>query len=189
MRAHEFLTEFGAATIAPKLNLTNEEILSIPQIGMVDSMPVYGAIFHGHSIVAFKENDVIQSAVIFDQDNNLRGIQNASKTKGAVTVLMLYILNHFTNKLVISKNEPLTPDGLKWVCNILKSDRKLFSIVDNIGEVPDPSQLEAAWNESWEQNFAPNEIELYITAQQVNESLFENEHRIMPIYRFIHGEY
>jgi hypothetical protein len=189
MRWNDLLVEFGAATVAPHINLSAEQIKYLPQIGMVDSTPVYGATFYGHNIVAFVNNDIIQSAVIFDQNNNLRGVQNSSNTKGAVTTLMLYVLNHFTEKLTITKTEPLTPDGLKWVCGILSSNRKLFSIVDHTGKIPDQKELKAAWDQSWEQNFAANDIELHITARPVDRALFENEQRLMPIYRFLHGEY
>lgn len=188
MRAREFiLKEIGAATIAPAINLSPETINQIPRIGTVDSTPVYGANFGGQTIVAFIDGESIQAAVIFDQHNNLRGVQNSANIKGAVSSLMLYVLNNLADTLTISKSELMTPAGLKWVCNILQSNRKIFSIVDSEGNVPDPKVLTDAWYKSWDEDFAMNDIELHITAATVHESMFEDVKRLMPIYRIMHS--
>jgi hypothetical protein len=190
MRANEFtqikLQEFNAATQASPLNLSKEQISQIPKIGVSDSLAIYGAKINGQSLIAHIVNDVILAAVIFDDNVNLRGIRNDSNIKGLVSVIMIYIFKHLSRSLTISKSEPLTMDGLLWVCSNLK--RNLFTILNIDGTTPNEAELVAAWHKSRE-DFSSNDIELIISQKaKLDEAFFKDEFKLMHIHRIAYGE-
>jgi hypothetical protein len=78
------------------------------------------------------------------KNNYLKNIKNFTETAGVVRALVGFLVHIKGEKLKISADELLTPDGIKWVIHLIKSPRGL-NIRDQAGNPVDPIQLKKEW--------------------------------------------
>lgn len=95
------------------------------------------------TVYILKVNDQATALVGFE-GKNLKNIKNFTQAPGVIRALIGYLVHKKNMKIVVSPNEPLTSDGLKWIIKLIKDPRGLV-IKDRVGKDIDPMQLNQEW--------------------------------------------
>jgi hypothetical protein len=98
----------------------------------------------GNQTVYILKVDDRATAFIGFEGKNLKNIKNFTETPGVIRALIGYLVHKKNMKIVVSPNEPLTLDGLKWVTKLITDPRGLV-IKDHAGQDIDPIQLKQEW--------------------------------------------
>jgi GNAT superfamily N-acetyltransferase len=98
----------------------------------------------GNQHVYFLTDNGEITAFIGFENGYLKNIKNFSKTPGTVRALLGYLVHIKGQELHISPDEPLTPDGLKWITHLIKSPRGL-TIVNQKNNPIDVNELKQEW--------------------------------------------
>lgn len=140
----------------------------------------------GNSNLFFlKDGKQILSLVLLD-GQNLKAIKNFSTTKGAVLAIINYLVNIKGMSINISADEPLTPEGLKWVIGLANS-KSGVTVKNSDGSDVDTKALTAEWGKSKASNgtwTGPTDLVIRESSVQWKKRLAENEHRLMPFKFF-----
>ena len=112
-------------------------------IGNIEGNDVVMLSKGNQTIYILKVDDKATAFVGFD-GKNLKNIKNFTQTPGVIRALLGYLFHKKNMKIVISPNEPLTAEGLKWIIRLINDPRGLD--IKNIdgGEI-DPIQLKQEW--------------------------------------------
>jgi hypothetical protein len=98
----------------------------------------------GNQTVYILKVDDQATAFIGFEGKNLKNIKNFTETPGVIRALIGYLVHKKNMKIVVSPNEPLTLDGLKWITKLIMDPRGLV-IKDHAGQDIDPIQLKQEW--------------------------------------------
>jgi hypothetical protein len=98
----------------------------------------------GNQTVYILKVDDRATAFIGFEGKNLKNIKNFTETPGVIRALIGYLVHKKNMKIVVSPNEPLTLDGLKWITKLITDPRGLV-IKDHAGQDIDPIQLKQEW--------------------------------------------
>lgn len=94
-----------------------------------------------HSIFYIIENGFMEAYLIIES-NTIDGyyplvrMQNLSKIKGLITILIVSLITH-KMKMMIKDSEELSPSGFKWICNLIKNGTRGIKITDQNGGMID----------------------------------------------------
>ncbi len=139
------------------------------------------------------DSNQITALVITTNSNNLVRLENVSKQKGLITIILLSILDS-EPQLTIKPSEDLTYDGLSWLLNNIRIN-KYFTITDYDNRPINFKELEEDW-------FYDNgKIGIIITAKKLlheeinkgqidyNNALAENKNSLfMPMVKWLNSE-
>jgi hypothetical protein len=174
MRIDEITYGSGIQSLARVLNINNST-----KIGTCDNIDVYKMDLGNGTCYFLYDPDIESylSYVAVDQivSNgylHLRQIENVSGIKGSVSTLMYFLTRNKNFRFVISKEEPLTIDGLRWVISTISSDRKLFNFKDSSGQPPDVDDLKKEWENSRIDPSYSGKITIFI--ESINGNSFNN---------------
>ena len=98
----------------------------------------------GNQTVYILQVDDRATAFVGFEGKNLKNIKNFTQTTGVVRALIGYLVHKQNMKIIISPDEPLTFDGLRWLMNLIKNPRGLV-IKNQNGKDIDPTQLKQEW--------------------------------------------
>lgn len=84
------------------------------------------------------------SAFIGFENKNLKNIKNFTNAPDVIRALVGYLVHKKGMTISISQNEPLTPEGIKWLVRLIKNPRGLV-IKDNAGNDVDIDELKQEW--------------------------------------------
>lgn len=112
-------------------------------IGNIEGNDVVMLSKGNQTIYILKVADKATAFVGFD-GKNLKNIKNFTQTPGVIRALLGYLVHKKNMKIVISPNEPLTAEGLKWVIRLINDPRGLDIKNSDGGEI-DPIQLKQEW--------------------------------------------
>jgi hypothetical protein len=175
MRINEITYGSGIQSLTQYLDTSKSDL-----VGHVDSHQVYSFNL-GNGTCFFLFDDTQQrvlSYVAISKDNtsgyiHLRQIENVSGVKGSISTLLYYLINEQKLKFVITKDEPLTHSGLKWIISAIQSSRSLFRIRDQDGNAP-PAKLYDEWIRSKNENMeGSTSIYIESTERPVYNKIFE----------------
>lgn len=113
------------------------------KLDSVDGRDVYQFISDDQMLLFFKTGDVIDAFVLL-QDNYLRGIRNISGTPGLVTALVAFAIHKY-GPITIDNQEPLSPEGFKWLKSLIAAGGRSLKITDQTGNYPSVQSLEHEW--------------------------------------------
>jgi len=111
---------------------------------IVDLEKIYKSI--GTSSIAYftiDENNCLTSLVITTLNNELIRLENISKKKGLITIIILAILEK-ERQIKIKPSEDLTFDGFKWLLKVARL-QKYFSITDYNNNPVSSEELDKDW--------------------------------------------
>jgi len=96
-------------------------------------------------VYMFQSNAGVDAFVSFDLDYNLTGIKNNTNTGGLVTTLIGFVTHKLKHPVKIPHTEQLTPDGIKWLCSLVRNNGRGLTITDQTGKLPDSDLLKKEW--------------------------------------------
>jgi len=142
MKINEIDYSAGVEDISPELlsHIKNNS----KEIGDFENRIVSHIQVDGYEIYSYITNDKID-ATVFLQGGNLRGIQNYSNIPGSVTALIAFITQRLKKKVIVDSNEPLTPEGFRWLYQLLSAGGRGLTIRDQTGNFPYKEELKAEW--------------------------------------------
>lgn len=114
------------------------------EVGDFENRIVYHAHFSGYDIYSYMSPQKV-NALIFLHGNSLRGIQNYSGVGGMVTALIAFITQRLKKKIIIDPQEPLTPEGFRWLYTLLAAGGRGLKITDQTGNFPNKEELKSEW--------------------------------------------
>lgn len=191
MRIDEITYGSGIQSLKRSLNIDNST-----KIGTCDNLDVYEMDL-GNGTCYFlydSSTETYLSYVAIDKNISngyvhLRQIENISGIKGSVSTLMYFLTRNKNFRFVISKEEPLTIDGLRWVIATISSNRKLFNFKDSSGQSLNVNDLKKEWEDSRIDPGYSGKITIFIESVDGNSfnNIFESEtgmlHRMYRIFK------
>lgn len=144
------LIEIAYADAIPELNIT--DISAAKQVSEIDNQPVWSLSDSLYQILFFKQNKTITAyiAVTLAKPNgyvDLVRVHNRTSTKGMITAL-LHAARQLGYKFRISHTEPLTPEGIEWLCRLIQAGGRGFVITDQDHNAIDANQLRSEWKQA-----------------------------------------
>ena len=189
MRINEISYGSGIQSLKKYLDPSKSTLM-----GYVDGHIVYSfPLGNGTCFFLFDQNQEILLSYVAIDDNvsngycHLRQLENVTGVKGSISTLMYYLTNEKKLKFVITKDEPLTHDGLKWIISIINSSRALFKIHDQYGNNPEPKKLDDEWMSGKNEN-TEGSTSIYIesTMKKAYNEIFESPSGLlMNCYRIL----
>ena len=117
--------------------------LTMQQVGQIDGNNVYHIAQGGQEVFMLDVDGKITAFVGFDQ-GKLKNVKNFTQTAGVVRALIGYLVHKIGRTLIISSDEPLTADGLKWISHLVFKPQGL-KITDQHGSTLDTVNLKNEW--------------------------------------------
>ena len=145
MCSFEFINEIDYTPGIEPLQISFEQLFSNSKIiGNMDLRDVW-LDDDGSFQAYFTKTDDNVDGIIIMCGNKLHGIRNYSGIPGMITLLVGFVVHCLGIKIHIGKDEPLTSNGLKWLCSLLRAGGRGLTITDQIGNFPDADQIEKEW--------------------------------------------
>ena len=142
--AADLINEIGSAAELDDRNFAKDRIISMSKIvGQVDGNNVM-SVSSGDQTVYFLIIDDQMASFIGFENGHLKNIKNFTKTLGVVRALVGYLVHIKKQPIKISKDEPLTPSGIKWLLHLISNPRGL-NIKDTSGKPIDVDALNTEW--------------------------------------------
>jgi len=183
MRAEEFLLEIGYATELGPLSIGYSELTQhAVEVGNIDQSPVFLYETNNQELFFLQYEDKIAAFALITDNQFLRGITSITKKKGVITALITFIVRKLGRRLIISKDEGLTSQGLQWLQNIIKSGGRGLRFT-TAGNPVDLSQLSKEWAQSIETD-VPGPTEIIIEGTLLTEAQF-NPPLLMTLRKYI----
>lgn len=183
------LNEIDYTPAIEPLQISFEQLAANAKIvGDIDNRDVW-KYDDGHAQVYFVMSNSVDGLIIMF-DNALHGIRNYSGEKGLITMLVGFVTHRLGIRVLIEKDEPFTPEGIQWLCSLIKSGGRGLKISDQNGNFPDADLLYAEWAGAMKSNDhgGPSQltIENVLTRKLRTKEEYLNEGRhLMPSTWFI----
>ncbi len=166
MRANEFINQGVTEDTVNEIDYTpriNNSIISDAQfiregkpVGEIDNHTVWHwigkDIYTGNHAYFFTDSNTSPSKVLCrigfaDYDNRfeLTTLKNICKVKGAITALCVFVAKKLNKSFVLPDTEPLTQDGINWLCNLIKDKGRGLKLSDQTGNFPDVDSIHQEW--------------------------------------------
>jgi hypothetical protein len=191
--AESNLKEIGFAASLDDANYSTDKLLKIGKLyDTIEGNKVMTASSGPEKVYFLVVNDQVTALLGF-KNNHLKNIKNFTKTSGVVRALIGCLVHKHGKKIIIHNDEPLTPDGKKWILHLIQSPRGL-NIVDQNGKQIDSSSLNQEWLEARKSSkLGPTSIIISENSEfgnklRENESLRESNSLLMP-YRFYNTKF
>lgn len=148
MRANEFLPEIDYTPGAFPLQIDDEiAIKNAKLVGEIDGADVYELQAQEQRLLFFQSNQQLIAYIVL-VDNELRAVRNISGKGGLVTALIAFVAHIEKTPIRISANEPLTPEGFRWLYKLIARGGRGLTITTTNREPIDLEQLEREWTSS-----------------------------------------
>lgn len=149
-RSPEYVDEDFAISIPKQFPDFNAKHAKI--VGSIDSRDVWGSrCWKDKDVFAFRTGEQIDAFIAVDISNvngpfclNRVWCSEDQRGKGLITALLGFFTKKMNNKLLISDDEPLTPEGFNWLYKLLKSPHG-FNIHDGTNKLLDPEEFKLKW--------------------------------------------
>lgn len=182
--------EYASNIVPFRTNVDNLEI-----IGHMENRDIAIIQDNNHEIYIMKTEDDKMMAYVALSKHTINGyypinqFENVSKTPGAITALIAFLVSNKKYKLTFDKTEPLTYDGLQWLLKLIKNKGRGFTITDNTGHFPLAQDVIDDWNNSRNDN-TPGKINVFIEnknhkIQTKNDNLIKQPFQILFDERFL----
>jgi hypothetical protein len=140
----EGLNEIDYADALDSGAISPDNIMKLGKvIGNIEGNDIVMITKGNQTVYILKVNNQATAFVGFE-GKNLKNIKNFTQTTEVIRALIGYLVHKQNIKIVISPNEPLTPDGLTWLINLIKNPRGLV-IKNQDGKDVDLEQLKQEW--------------------------------------------
>ncbi|VVC05194.1 Uncharacterised protein [uncultured archaeon] len=143
------INEIMLANVLPKGN-PNAKFSNEIKFDIVDGITIFIA-HDADTFVLFTrgKEKKISAYIVLDKKQEgeyipLIRIQKFVPTKGLISIIILALLRKGF-KFIIRSTEELTPDGFRWISNIIKNGWTMFQITDQNGNLIDMDALEKEW--------------------------------------------
>jgi hypothetical protein len=168
------ISEIGYADKLDDDSYSTDDILKIGKVvGNIENNDVLYAQDGDEKIYFLVVEGEVTAFVGFNK-NFLKNIKNFTKSAGVVRALIGFLVHIKGEQLVVSADELLTPDGIKWLIHLINSPRGL-NIRDQEGNLVDPSKLKKKWLKARETG-SPGPTSITISENIVfGKKLRENE--------------
>lgn len=153
---------------------------------IVDLEKIYKSI--GSSINAYftvDENDYLTALVITTFNNELIRLENISKKKGLITIIILAILN-YEHRLKIRPSEDLTQAGFQWLLHNIRIN-KYFSVTDYYDNPISIIDLENDWL-NYGEKIGLILMPKKLLSEDFNKNMPENIGLLMPMIKWLGDE-
>ena len=138
------LTEIDYSAELDSNNFSHRRISSISRVdGEIQGNTVMTATFGNQTIYFLVIDDQITAFLGFE-NHNLKNIKNFTNSPGVVRALLGYLVHVKQKTLTISSDEPLTPDGFRWLSYLIQNPRGLI-IKNQNNENVDIDSLKQEW--------------------------------------------
>lgn len=138
------ISEIDYSDLLNTSNFSEKKLIAIgKKDGEIEGTPVMLA-KSGNQQAYFLVNSDKITAFIGFEDGHLRNVKNFTNTAGAIRALIGYLVHKKGKTLSILANEPLTPDGFKWITHLVKNPRGLV-IKDQDGKDINADALSTEW--------------------------------------------
>jgi hypothetical protein len=157
MRENEFITEIDYSPGTLPLQISDDlAIQNADRIGEIDGRDVYELKHQNERLVFFHSNQKVDAYVVLN-GLDLRAVRNISGISGAVTALVAFITHIEKTPIRIAADEPLTPEGFRWLSALIKKGGRGLSFSAN-GKSVDLAKLEQEWDAARTGDRGPTEI-------------------------------
>jgi hypothetical protein len=141
--------EIDYASSMEHLAVSPSQLNRATVVGTVDQQPVYLIDNGNHSIAFFKLDQTVCSYVIISSQDHLgfhqlHRVENICGPKGSISALLAFLHWKFDIKFEIPAQEPLTWQGLQWLCKIISAGRG-FVITDQFDNRLNADALSQEW--------------------------------------------
>jgi hypothetical protein len=183
MRAREFISEIGFAYYLNNSVISDEEFIQHSEdVGSIDGHTVWywqgRDQYIGNHAYLFADTSAKKVlARIGFADKELTSIRNITGVRSAVTALCVFIVNEIDKPFVIPDTEPFTPDGVTWLCNLIRDGGRGIKITDNHGNYPDSDALRQEWITA-KYSGKPGPTKLFFSGNGVKINIHERIKRI-----------
>lgn len=129
-----------------QLQISQEHLIANAKvIGDLDSYDVW-LYDDGHFQAYFtcEDGSTVNGLIILNH-NILHGIKNYTNIRGMITMLIGFVTHRLGMKIVIGKDEPLTQEGINWLCSLIKAHGNGLTITDQTGNLPNPDDIYNEW--------------------------------------------
>lgn len=124
-------------------------------VGSIDAREVWGSrCWKNKDVFAFRTNDKVDAFIAIDSSNengpyymNRAWCDESLRGKGLITALLGFFTKKLQNKLYITDDEPLTPDGFNWIYKLIKSPHG-FKIHNGNGKFIDAEEFKLTWEKA-----------------------------------------
>lgn len=182
-QAPDMVNEIGYSDQLGNLNVPEAEIIAASTVdGKISQKPVMKYEKGNTTMFFFADHDKISALVLLSSGNKLQAIKNFSGQPGQIYALINYIVNFNDRPLVITPDEPLTPEGFKWVAKLIDNTPGV-KVSDMNGNPIDIKALHDSWmNSKLAQGTksGPTGIIISELSKSWKNKLIENESRLMP---------
>lgn len=147
MRANEIVNEISFASAIPDIKWSQHIIDQSEHVGTVDRVAIYAYSDNNHIFLFPDPAHSISAYVAISRElingrHLLNRVVNTSRP-GLVSILLSFAISEL-GSLCISNDEPLTPQGLQWVKNIIANPQG-FSVTDLNSNNISASALDSEW--------------------------------------------
>lgn len=186
MRANEFINEIDYAAGTLSLQISDSDVIQQGTIiGDIDGRDVWEVQTPGQRLVFFHDGEKIDAFIILDNDK-LNAIRNITGIPGAVTSLVGFVTHIEKTPIRIAANEPLTPEGFRWLYKLISRGGRGLTITAN-GKLVDLPMLKKEWeNHMTTAGYGPTEI--IIESKMTRVLVSKKENRLVIPTFFIGDE-
>jgi hypothetical protein len=190
MTNEEGLTEIDYTPGIEPLQISFEQLIaSAKVVGDIDNRDVW-LYDDGNSNVYFTCSEEVDGLIIL-VGNKLHGVRNYSGIPGLITMLIGFVTHRLKMKVIIGSDEPLTSNGIDWLCSLVRAGGRGLIIKDRTGDTPDADKLHQEWVTAMKSNGpGPTEITIESLMTRKLNTKEENllEGKLMPTTWFIGDE-
>lgn len=161
MRAREFIDEIGYAAGMNNSKISDDQFIrESVKVGNIDYHDVWHWVgkdlYHGNHAYFFTDSNIdsndtptkIICRIGFADYGNrfeLTSLRNISGVKGAVTALCIFVVKKLNKPFVLPGTEPLTQNGINWLCNLIRDGGRGLKLTDQTGNYPDSNTIRQEW--------------------------------------------
>lgn len=139
------LSEIGYADALDDKSYSLNSLLKISKVdGSIEGNDVMIVDIRNQTVYILIVDNQVTAFVGFE-NKNLKNIKNFTNTPGVIRALIGYLVHKKNISINIPANEPLTPDGFRWLTTLIKQPRGLV-IKDHNGNGINVAKLTKEWN-------------------------------------------
>lgn len=138
-------------------------------VGTIDGRDVWGSRCFGDNldVFAFRTNEICEAYVVI-KNIELSGAlplvrvwcKPSLRGKGLISALLGFVTKKMNNKIIVTKDEPITKDGKDWLIKLIKNPSG-FKITAIDGKKISPEDIESAWTDAKNASVA-NDLQVII---------------------------
>lgn len=128
------------------LQITDAQLIADAKIvGDLDNRDVWLNNVHGENVYFTISNDTVDGLIILNNNYYLIGIKKYASIPGLITMLVGFVVHRLKKKVTIGRNEPLTSEGLDWLCSLIRAGGRGLTVTDQHGQMPNEDAIRQEW--------------------------------------------